>query len=144
MMNRILLFALFFTTCTTAFSQQTLTWDDLLDVRYSTTFDGEAGYVYMKPTYGPSLLELDGKVVEIRGYVLPMDTDGKAYALSAFPYSSCFFCGGGSRESIMDLKLASLDKRYSTDDVVTFRGVFKLSDDQFGLNYLLEEAVESE
>lgn len=144
MMHRFLLFSLSLVTCTSVFSQKTLNWDDLLDVRYTTTFDGEAGYVYMKPTYGPSLSEMDGKVVEIRGYVLPMDTDGNAYALSAFPYSACFFCGGGSRESIMELHLASYDKRYSTDDIVTFRGVFRLSTEQFGLNYLIEEAVEAE
>ena len=125
-------------------AQSTIKWDDLLDVRYSTTFDGAAGYVYMKPTYGPSLLALDGKVVEIKGYVLPMDTEGKTYALSAFPYSACFFCGGGGRESIMDLQLADPDKRYSTDDIATFRGVFRLNDDQFGLNYVLEEAEEKD
>lgn len=144
MIKRFLFLTLFSVSVFPAFSQTVIQWDDLLDVRYTTSFDGDAGYVYMKPTYGESLLALEGKVVEIRGYVLPMDTEGNAYALSAFPYSSCFFCGGGSRESIMDLKLASLDKRYSTDDVVTFRGVFTLSDDQFGLNYVLEEAVEVE
>ena len=41
----------------------------------------------------------------------------------------------------MELHLASYAKRYSTDDVATFRGVFRLSNDQFGLNYLLEDAV---
>lgn len=144
MIKRFLFLTLLSALCLPVFSQTTIQWDDLLDVRYSTSFDGDAGYVYMKPTYGQSLLALEGTVVEIRGYVLPMDTEGNAYALSAFPYSSCFFCGGGSRESIMDLKLASLDKRYSTDDVATFRGVFTLSDDQFGLNYVLVDAVEVE
>lgn len=142
-MNRIFLSFFLLASCVMGFSQKTLNWEDLLDVRYTTTFDGDAGYVYMKPTYGPSLQDLDGKVIEIRGYVLPMDTEGNAYALSAFPYSACFFCGGGSRESIMELHLASYEKRYSTDDVVTFQGIFKLSDDQFGLNYMLNDAVEA-
>ncbi len=138
----------FLTTCMLVFltaslpAQTTIIWDDLLDVRYSTTFDGDAGYVYMKPTYGQKLLGLDGKIVEIKGYVLPMDTEGTAYALSAFPYSACFFCGGGSRESIMELQLADTSQRYSTDEVATFRGIFRLNDDQFGLNYVLEEAEE--
>lgn len=122
-------------------AQQQIQWEDLLDVQYSTTFDTEAGYVYMKPTYGPDLLALDGQEVELKGYVLPMDTDGKEYALSAFPYSACFFCGGGGKESILELRLASLDRHYQTDEVVTFRGIFRLNDDPFGLSYLIEEAV---
>ena len=141
MMIRLLFLLLIFLPLSGVSGQTRLQWEQLLDVRYTTTFDGEAGYVYMKPTYGQSLLALNGKTIEIKGYVLPMDTDGKAYALSAFPYSSCFFCGGGSKESILDLQLASFSRRYQTDEVVTFRGVFRLSDDQFGLNYVLEKAV---
>ena len=140
MIVRFLLFTLLAGQSLALSAQNTIKWEALLDVRYSTTFDGEAGYVYMKPIYGESLLALNGKEIEIKGYVLPMDTDGKAYALSAFPYSACFFCGGGGKESIMDLRLASTSRRYKTDEVVTFKGVFRLNDDQFGLNYVIEEA----
>lgn len=141
MIARILVFALLASIGTLLSAQDRIEWEDLLDVRYTTTFDTDAGYVYMKPHYGQSLLDMDGKTLEIKGYVLPMDTEGTAYALSAFPYSACFFCGGGSKESIMDLKLSSTKRRYSTDEVVTFRGTFRLSNDQFGLNYSLENAV---
>ncbi|MEL6674344.1 MAG: DUF3299 domain-containing protein [Bacteroidota bacterium] len=117
-----------------------ITWDDLMDVSYTTIFDEEAGYVYMKPTYGQNLQELNGKRITIKGYVLPMDTEGTLYALSAFPYTSCFFCGGGTRESVVELWLSDLDKRFKLDEVLTFEGELYLNEEQHGLNYILKEA----
>ena len=119
---------------------QQITWEDLKDVNYATVFDSEAGYVYMKPLYGESLKKLDGKQVALKGYVLPMDVEGQQYAISAYPYSACFFCGGGSKESVAELWLADMGDRYSLDQIVTFTGILELNDEQFGLNYLIKDA----
>ena len=124
----------------TSFAQKTIDWNDLTNVTYKTIFDQEAGYVYMKPIFGDELKALDGKEVLLKGYVMPMDTEGEQYALSAYPYSSCFFCGGAGKESVVELWLADKGDRFKLDQVVTIRGTLQLNEDQFGLNYFLKDA----
>ena len=122
-------------------AQESITWKTLEDVSYEMSYDSTADYVMMTPVYGESLNKLQGQEVEIKGYILPMDTEGSAYVLSAFPFSSCFFCGGGGKETVVELMLEG-DQSYTVDQVKTFKGKLKLNDDPFGLNYILEEAKE--
>ena len=121
-------------------AQTQIDWQTLADVEYKTIYDEEAGYVYMKPIFGETLQSLNGKEVHLKGYVLPMDVEGSQYALSAFPYSSCFFCGGGSKESVVELSLANKKADFELDQVITIKGKLHLNKDQFGLNYTLLEA----
>ncbi|MDW3648118.1 MAG: DUF3299 domain-containing protein [Bacteroidia bacterium] len=121
--------------------QESITWKTLENVSYEMSYDSTADYVMMTPVYGESLNKLQGQEVEIKGYILPMDTEGTAFVLSAFPFSSCFFCGGGGKETVVELMLDG-EKSYTVDQVKTFRGKLKLNDDPFGLNYILEEAKE--
>jgi len=122
-------------------AQESITWKTLEDVSYEMSYDSTADYVMMTPVYGENLHKLQGQEVEIKGYILPMDTEGSAYVLSAFPFSSCFFCGGGGKETVVELILSG-DKSYTVDQIKTFKGKLKLNDDPFGLNYILEEAKE--
>lgn len=122
-------------------AQTPITWETLQDVEYDMSYDSTAGYVVMTPLYGESLTSLNGQEVNIKGYVLPMDTDGSAYVLSAFPFSSCFFCGGGGKETVLELELPE-GKEYKVDQILTFKGKLKLNTDPFGLNYILGEAAE--
>lgn len=124
------------------FSQTELTWQDLAEVKYVSVMDEDLGYAYMKAQYAQSLQDQDGKEIMIEGYILPMDLESKQYALSAYPFSACFFCGGGGRESVIELWLAEPDQEFVLDDIVTFKGTFQLNDDQFGLNYILKDAVQ--
>lgn len=121
--------------------QESITWKTLENVSYEMSYDSTADYVMMTPVYGESLNKLQGQEIEIKGYILPMDTEGTAFVLSAFPFSSCFFCGGGGKETVVELMLDG-EKSYTVDQVKTFRGKLKLNDDPFGLNYILEEAKE--
>ncbi|GAB4416800.1 MAG: hypothetical protein OHK0039_26470 [Bacteroidia bacterium] len=121
-------------------AQTLLTWKDLARVDYASQMDDALGYLVMKPVYAPQLKALDGQRVQIKGYVLPIDTQGQQYILSAFPYSNCFFCGGAGRESVLELKLADTSATYEMDEVRVFEGVLVLSEDPFGLNYYLTEA----
>ena len=121
-------------------AQTDLSWEDLAEVKYASVMDEELGYAYMKAVYDQSLQDLDGKEISIQGYILPMDLETKQYALSAYPYSACFFCGGGGRESVMELWLADKDQEFVLDDIMIFTGTFVLNDDQFGLNYILKDA----
>ncbi|RMG61405.1 MAG: DUF3299 domain-containing protein [Bacteroidetes bacterium] len=120
--------------------QTTLSWPLLAKVQYVKVTDDGLGYAYMKPVFSDTLEALEGQRVRIKGYVLPMDAEGKEMALSAFPFSSCFFCGGAGQESVMSLALTDSALRYETDQVVTFEGILALSDEPFDLIYRLESA----
>ncbi|MDX2246505.1 MAG: DUF3299 domain-containing protein [Bacteroidia bacterium] len=126
------------------FAQKNITWDILTDVTYSVKFDEKTQSVVMVPKYGDLLTAVDGQVVEIKGYIIPLDTEGTQYILSAFPYSACFFCGNAAKESVVELSLRSGKARYKTDQVATFRGKFILNYADYGLNYRLENAEVSE
>ncbi|MEM7373882.1 MAG: DUF3299 domain-containing protein [Bacteroidota bacterium] len=133
---------LFFFPASYILSQAELTWEDLAEVKYVSVMDEDLGYAYMKAKYGQSLQDQNGKEIVIEGYILPMDLESKQYALSAYPFSACFFCGGGGRESVIELWLAEPNQEFVLDDIVTFKGIFQLNDDQFGLNYILKDAVQ--
>lgn len=116
-----------------------LTWEDLKDVRFESRYDDEMEANFWYPEYGNKLNQLELQDVYITGYLVPMDFEGQSYALSAFPYENCFFCGGGGPESVIELRFKKEPKRrFKTDERLTFRGTFKLNrDDPFQLNYIL-------
>ena len=100
-----------------------------------------AGDMFDKPKFSKVVKALEGQEITIKGYILPLDVDGTHYVLSANPYSACFFCGGAGPESVMELWLVNYDKRYKTDDVVTFKGVLMLNKEPLGLSYILKDAT---
>lgn len=102
-------------------------------------------YIYY-PIFHPEVRALSGKPVEIQGYVIPFEEtqDESILVLSAFPFSSCFFCGNAGPESVMDIQLApqARKQQFKQDDQVRFRGRLRLNDeDVYYLNYILEEAA---
>lgn len=84
---------------------------------------------------------LDGELVILKGFMIPLDTEGKEYALSAFPMSECFFCGNAGPTSMLELQLTRA-RRYSLDSYETFAGRLVLSPAPQGLVFILEEAEE--
>lgn len=93
------------------------------------------------PTFGQGIQKLNGKTVELTGYVLPVDLESNLYVLSAFPYSACFFCGGAGPESVVSLKFKKAGKKFKTDERRTFHGTLKLNADNiYELNYILADA----
>jgi hypothetical protein len=96
------------------------------------------------PLFPAEMKALEGKLVRMTGYVIPVEETGDdaVLVLSAVPYSSCFFCGGAGPETIMDVRLKTKTKKpFKKDDTVTFRGQLKLNDsDLMFFNYILENA----
>lgn len=118
-----------------------LTWDMLSDVTFKDVYLEEYDIYYYYPTFGPKVLDMEGREVKISGYVIPVDYDDDYYVLSAFPFASCFFCGGAGPESVMDLQLKPGHRKFKTDERLTFKGVFTTnSSDIYSLNYILEDA----
>ena len=83
---------------------------------------------FLVPTFGPEVKKLEGKRVQIKGYIIPVDLEGTVYALSAYPFSACYFCGAAGPESVMTLLFAGKPpKKYEVDEVATFEGTLTLN-----------------
>ena len=118
-----------------------LSWEVLRDVTFKKKWYAEESVYMLYPTFGPAIQKLNGKPVELTGYVLPVDLESNIYVLSAFPYSACFFCGGAGPESVVSLKFKKTSKKFKTDERRTFRGTLKLNADNiYELNYILADA----
>ncbi len=104
----------------------------LATTTFTEFYDSSKGIWSLEASYPESILSLQGKEVYITGYVgkevyitgyvLPVDNKGEIYALSAYPFSSCFFCGGAGPETVMGLEFASSPGRLPTDAVKTYSG----------------------
>ena len=116
-----------------------ITWDDLTAVTFEEKYYEKEEAWMLFPTFGEGVKKLEGKVVEIKGYVIPLEPE--RYVLSANPFSSCFFCGNAGPETVMELDMTSYDKVFYTDDFLTFQGTFTLNDQNIDrMNYILTEA----
>ena len=144
-MKRLLLFpaflSLFLLAFTPAAEPVKLTWEALRDVTFKKKWYAEESVYRLYPTCGPSVQKLNGKPVELTGYVLPVDLESNLDVLSAFPYSACFFCGGAGPESVVSLKFKKSGLKFKTDERRTFRGTLKLNADNiYELNYIIADA----
>ena len=123
------------------FSQNIITWELLKNVEFDEIWSEEFQAYYMVPKFSESVKEMDGKEVQIRGFIIPVDIVQDYYVLSANPYSSCFFCGQAGPESVIEIQMIKKYEGLRMDQVITYKGTLKLNvDDIYQLNYILEDA----
>lgn len=113
---------LFTVSAFSIFSPPKVTWRQLATVSFTEYYDSQKGIWSLEAGYPEGIDALRGKEIYITGYVLPVDNKGDIYALSAYPFSSCFFCGGAGPESVMGLEFESPPGRLATDAVKTYIG----------------------
>lgn len=114
-------------------------WKALASVTYKITED-EYGELYV-PEFSDKAQELEGKIVTVPGYIIPFDGLFKPehVIVSSLPLASCFFCGSGGPETVMEVFLN--DPIEYTESMVAFRGRLKLNDEDYEqLMYILEDA----
>jgi hypothetical protein len=112
----------------TAMPPLKLKWPILADVKYKRKYHAAYGQYFDYPVFGEAVKALNGRVVQVRGYVIPLDVGG-LYALSKNPYAACFFCGGAGPETVMGLTFRDLPRRFKTDEYITFEGILVLNED---------------
>ena len=128
-------------TSSPVLSQIKITWETLTDVKFTDKFNEEVNAYYYYPHFGDSVKALEGKEVYIKGFILAFDPKKEMYILSRNPFASCFFCGNGGPESIIELKLKPGYPKFKMDQIVTMKGLFKLNkDDIYQCNYILKDA----
>lgn len=122
-------------------AQTPATWGLLADVEWSVKYLESIEDSVMYPSYGPSVRALNGKAVSVSGFIIPVDVSQSIYVLSSNPQASCFFCGVGGPETIVELQLVDKSKIYRTDDLLHFTGTLKLNwEDMEHFNYILLNA----
>ncbi|MCB0755319.1 MAG: DUF3299 domain-containing protein [Flavobacteriales bacterium] len=111
-------------------SAQTLvSWNTFAQVtfhkEYSETFGFEVNV--KPPEFSKELMALNGKEVKVKGYVIPVDVELGMYMVSANPFANCFFCGNAGPETVVELFPNGKFPRFSTDQIVTFKGVLQIN-----------------
>jgi hypothetical protein len=116
-------------------------WTTLAKVTFKKQYDEMLGFKVDVPIFSPEIKSLDGKTVEIRGYIIPVEgyRGHKEFVFSAFPYNMCFFCGGAGPETVMEV-YAKEPIKYTTEAIV-IKGKLDLNaDDVNRLMYGLKDA----
>jgi hypothetical protein len=133
--------SLLFMAGTAVQAQETNLWKTLSKITYEKKFDELLGVKVDVPVFSEEIQALEGKEVEVSGYIVPVEgyKSHNEFVFSAYPYNMCFFCGGAGPETVMEV--TSIDPvKYSTDRVL-LRGKLALnSDDINRLMYVLTDA----
>lgn len=116
-------------------------WKLLADVRIEKRWDDLIQDEQPFPIFGNDLLASDGKIIELTGYMVPLDElmGQNNFVLSSLPFQTCFFCGGAGPETVAEIKTRK-SVSYS-DKRIKVRGVLRLNDkDPLRLYYTLENS----
>ncbi|CAI8369079.1 MAG TPA: DUF3299 domain-containing protein [Cryomorphaceae bacterium] len=123
------------------FAQERLSWNTFERLNFEEVYEPTTASWVQVPVWTEELKQWDGKLVKITGYIIALDAVNSQYALSAFPFSSCFFCGAAGPESVLELDLKH-QQEYLTDEVITFKGVLELNTDPLKFPLTLKYAIE--
>lgn len=109
-------------------SAQSDIWKNLAKISYKKEYDAVMGFKIDKPVFGESIKAMEGKEVEVKGYIIPVDgyKSHKEFVFSAFPYSQCFFCGGAGPETVMEVEAKDAIK--FTAESIVLKGILSLND----------------
>lgn len=118
-------------------------WQLLAQVEYNEQYVEDVGGNILFPNFPASIQKMDGEVILLSGYVIPLEetgSDQNYFMFSSRPYNSCYFCGGAGPESVAEV-YASEQVPY-TEEPVTIRGRLHLNEKDYNhLMYQLKEAT---
>lgn len=106
-----------------------ITWKTLTDVTFRERLNLQQRDFMKIPTFGPAVRELEGKQVQIKGYMIPVSLPDDIYVISEKPMSSCFFCGSAGPETLMELEFKLKPRRFKTDEIRILKGILQLNAD---------------
>jgi len=126
---------------TNAYAQTILDWPDLTEgISWARPFPKTSMPEFQKATFSAKMKALEGKRIMLTGYLLVLDGQQTVYLLSKNPMASCFFCGNGGPETVVDLQFAE-KQSFEMDDLLSIEGTLYLNeDDPNACYYRIEEA----
>lgn len=122
-------------------AQTVLDWSDLSEgISWELPSPENILPGFLEANFSPKMRALEGKKVVITGYLLILDGRKSVYLLSKNPMASCFFCGNGGPETVMDLKFAQKPS-FEMDELLSVEGILQLnSNDPEACYYKMEDA----
>ncbi|MEM6830723.1 MAG: DUF3299 domain-containing protein [Bacteroidota bacterium] len=122
---------------------QLIGWVKLEGASYEWTWVDELDAEVQIPTFGQELKALEGSQLELSGYFLPLEIDGKTIIISKKPYASCFFCGGDAGpESVVEVQFKEPHPTFQPDQILQVQGTLSLNKDDYEhLIYILTDAI---
>jgi hypothetical protein len=125
-MRKLTFISLVFTVVVQA--QELNVWHVLAEVGYDRRKSPETGFEMESPTFSKRLWSYNGKVVRIKGYLIPMAELGgrNEYMLSSLPFNQCYFCGGAGPETVVEIQTKQTIKFVTRQ--ITLEGVLFLND----------------
>ena len=145
-MNKLFLVVLVFMTSIGLQAQEQKkenTWKTLSKITYKQQYDEIMGFDIDVPVFSQSVKDLEGKEVEVEGYIIPVEgyKQQSNFLFSAYPYNMCFFCGGAGPETVMEVNSDDPKITYTSKPII-IKGVLELnSGDINRLMYTLNDAV---
>lgn len=126
---RLFLLLILFSTGTHVRSQTVLDWSDLSEGITLERPSKETIFPdFQKASFSDEMKALEGKQVIITGYFLILDDRRSVYLLSQNPMASCFFCGNGGPETVVDLKFDEKPS-FVMDELLSVQGILSLNPD---------------
>ena len=138
----LLLFAFLLFSQGPVWGQTEIGWDDL-GAGIILNFAPQQGIIpkFEPAKFTPSMKALEGKKVSITGYFLVLDARRSRFLLSKNPLASCFFCGNGGPETVLDLKFRK-SYNFKVDDVITVEGTLHLNEaDPASSYFIIDDAI---
>ena len=122
-------------------AQTILDWSDLSEGISWEHPSSKADFSgFQKATFSSTMKALEGKQVTITGYLLVLGGRPVAHLLSMNPMASCFFCGNGGPETVLQISFAEKTS-FQLDDLITVTGILRLNRiDPTSCYYLIEKA----
>lgn len=122
------------------FAQVDLDW---LALQNGISWEAKSGIsLFKEAVFTKELEDLEGKQVSMIGYFLVLEGTQSIYMLSKNPMASCFFCGNGGPETIVELQFGK-KPTYRMDDLISVVGVLRLNRDNPNHCYYLIEKAEA-
>lgn len=119
-------------------------WNTLSMVTFQREFDESFGIDIEKPVLNPLVRTLEGKEIEVEGYIIPLTgkIEQSHFMLSRFPQSMCFFCGKAGPESAAQVFTKDSKKIAFTDKKIRVKGILRINvTDVTNLLYTIEDGI---
>lgn len=119
------------------------TWVTLSKVTYKKQFDEMMGMEVKTPEYSEDIIALQGKTVDVEGYIIPLKGERAQshFMFSAYPYAMCYFCGGAGPETVMQVFMEGEEKIEYTSKKIKLKGKLTMSyGDVNNMMYTLSKA----
>ena len=102
------------------------TWEAIDKMMYKVTYEGNKK-VYT-PTYPPALKSLENKIVELPGYLIPLNSGRthSTFMLSVLPVMQCMFCGTNGIPPMVEIFMKNGSVKF-TEEPIKVKGKMKFN-----------------